>query len=302
MADGSQTQTLFIVESQMGVLPTTPTMKVLPVESNTLKMDRGTITDNTLRGDRMGGDVRPGMMTVDGDIKFSHRMTDFDDVLAALFMGSWSTHVLKAANTMQSLAMERGHLDIDQYYQFLGLVPASFDLSLKVGDLVRCSMTFMGIEMTELDGASASSVITDYTAEPFDTFTGSLKEGGVDCAIVTSLDLKITNNLNPRNVLFKDKRDSISAGNFMASGSATMQFNDATYFNKFYNRTSSKLEFDLIDPVSLTKKQTWSIPKIVYTSGDISVPDDKELIVKLDFNAQYDSVSGTKAMITRVVA
>lgn len=301
MSDGSQTKTQYITEVSYGVLPSTPIMKVLPVESNTLKMTRGALVDNTLRSDRMGGDVRPQMMKVDGDLKWNHRIADFDDILANMFAGSWTSNVLKAAKTQSSTAMEVGYTDIPLYTQFLGLVGSTFDISLKVNDYVKCSMTFMGKEQTALAATSAASSSTNPTSEPMDTFTGSISEGGAVSAIITSLDIKMTNNCYEKTVLFQDKRVGVGFGNIGVTGTLTAQFLSDVLFMKFFNKTSSSISFDLKDPISATKKQTWTLPKIMYTDADITIPDPNELAIKLDFNAQYDSTSGTKIMITRVV-
>ena len=298
-ATGAKTITQYITEVTAGTLPATPAMKVLPVESNTLKLASDTLTDNSLRSDRMGGDVRAGLLKVDGDLKFNLRCTEFDDLLANMFMGAWVTNTLKAGSTITTQAIELGYTDIVQYSQFLGLRGSTFTMSVKPGAFVSCGMGFMGMTQTVLAGTTAASTSTMYTKEPFDSFTGSILEGGSSSAIITGIDLNMTNNLSESLVIFNRNRVGISAGNLGVTGTLTAQFTTAALFNKFVNNTSSSIVFTLTDP--LTKTHVYSLPKIAYTSADITVGTAGELSLSLAFNAQYDSVSGTKISLARTV-
>jgi hypothetical protein len=297
-AVGAKTVSQIIAEVTAGTLPATPAMKVLPLESNTLKLSKGSLTDNSIRGDRMGGDVRPGMNKIDGDIKFNYRCTEFDELLENMFMGAWTTNVLKAASTVKSHAMEIGHTDVNQYSQFLGLRANTLDISAKPGDLIKCTMTFMGMSKTDYAGTTAAQSSAMYTKEPFDSFNGSIQEGGSASAIITGFDIKMSNNLAESTVLFNANRTGITAGNVSVSGSITAQFIDAVLFNKFKNGTNSAISITLTDPAG--KSHTILIPKIVYTDSDLSIANESELTLTLTFNGQYDSTTGTKIQITRV--
>lgn len=299
-ASGSQTKTQAIVETVWGTTPATPTFLQLPIESNTLQLSKTTLTDNTLRFDRMGGDVRGGMKKVDGDIKFNYRRGDFDTLLENLFRGAWTSNVLKAGVTPKYHSIEVGYTDINQFSVFSGLAGDTFTISVKPNSLVSSSMTFMGKSQSAFAGVSYATVSTATTGnEAFDSFTGSMKEGGSSIATVTAIDVTLTNNLSESNVIFSDSRAGITAGNVIVTGTLVAQFLDATLYNKFLNNTSSSLEFTLIDPTG--KSHTYLVPKIVYTSGDISPTGPDELTISLKFNSQYDSTTGTKLQITRTI-
>jgi len=299
IAVGSQVETRFITETSFGVLPIDPVMKLLPVTSNTLKLSRSTIVDETLRGDRMGGDVRMGMYKVDGELVFNYRHTEFDELLANMLMGAWSDNVLKAGSTVSSQTVETGYTDISQYVHYLGLRGSTMNISVQPDDKIPATMTFMGIEQSSMTSTTVADSTSSYTKEPFDSFSGSITEGGSTIAIVTGIELTLTNNLAESLVIFSDKRAGFVSGNLNVEGTLTAQFLNATLFNKFKNETESSLSFTFNDPDSNT--HTWSIPKIIYTDADITVPDAGELAMSLPFHAQYDSVTGTKIQITRSV-
>jgi hypothetical protein len=299
-ASGSHTKTQGIVEVTWGVTPATPTMLQFPIESNTLQLTKTTLTDNTLRSDRNGGDVRPGAKKLAGDLKFNHRRGDFDLLLANLFQAAWVVNVLKNGKTASSMSIETGYTDIAQYSTITGLQVDSFSLSVKPNSLISATMSFIGKSQTALAGVSAATISTAPTTnEPFDSFTGSMKEGGSTIATVTGIDISIKNNLVGTEVLFDDTIAGITAGNCLIDGTITAQFLDASLYNKFVNNTSTSLEFTLTDVA--TKSHTFSFPKIVYTAGDISPTGPDSLAISLKFNAQYDSVSASKVTLTRTV-
>lgn len=297
---GSQSVTQFVREIDWGVTPTTPTMFELPIESNTLQVNRTTLTDNTLRPDRMGGDVRPGMSKNAGALKFNYRRGDFDDILCNLFQAEWSTNKLTAGKVPISHSAEVGYTDNNQYFLFKALRADKLTIAVKPNSLISTTIDFIGKPAgvpTIISNATVSTPPTDN--EPFDSFTGSMKEGGSDFATVTAIDLSFSNNLTESIVLFQDTISGIVSGNLIVTGTLTAQFFDAVLYNKFYNRTNSSLEFTLLDVSG--KSHKWSIPKIIYTSGDISPTGPGELSLSLKFHAQYDSTLGSKISITRTV-
>ena len=299
-AAGSQSITKVIREITWGVTPaTTPTFLQLPVESNSLQLTKTTLVDNTLRSDRMGGDIRPGMKKVAGGIKFNYRRGDFDDILANLFQAEWATNVLKPGKTPISHSIETGYTDISQFMLFKGWQANTMSLSVKDG-LISCSID--GIAKTPAAPTSVTAATTTtapVSYEPFDSFNGSISEGGSTIATITGIDIAFTNNLSESNVIFSDTIGAIIAGNIGITGTMTAQFWDVVLYNKFFNNTSSSISFTLTD--TLTKTHTWALPKIMYTSGDINPSGPGELSLSMKFNAQYDSSSTNKCSLTRTV-
>ena len=300
-AAGSQSITKVIREITWGVTPaTTPTFLQLPVESNSLQLAKTTLVDNTLRSDRMGGDVRPGMKKVTGGIKFNYKRGDFDDILANLFQAEWATNVLKPGKTAISHSIETGYADISQFILFKGWQANTMSLSVKPNSLISCSID--GIAKTpsaptSVTGATTTTAST--TNEVFDSFTGSITEGGSSIATITGIDIAFTNNLTESNVIFSDTIGALLAGNIGITGTLTAQFWDATLYNKFFNNTASSISFTLTDVA--TKIHTWAFPKIMYTSGDINPSGPGELSISMKFNVQYDSTSTNKCSLTRTV-
>lgn len=296
-ATGSKTSTNIMLETTYGVLPASPDMMNIPVESNTLSMNRSTLTDNSLRSDRMGGDVRLGMFKIDGDLKLNYRHTTCDTLLQNMLRGAWTVNVLKAGSTASSLVIEQSHVDIDQHRYFLGCCGNTLTLSLGTDSLVPMTMTFIGKSVSDFSDTPVDSSVTASTTEPFDTFTGSISEGGSASSIITSLELNYTNNSSADSVLFDDSIDEVSDGNIIITGSLTARFTSPALYNKFKNETSTSISFTLTDPSA--KSHTWSIPKVKYTAADILVDKPDKLEVSMKFNAQYDSASSTKISVTR---
>jgi len=300
-AAGSQTITKIIRELVWGTTPaTTPTFITLPVESNSLLLSKTTLTDNSLLSTRMGGDVRPGMRKVAGDLKFNYRTGDFDDILANLFQAEWATNNLKPGKTAISHSIETGYTDISQFQIFKGLQANTLSLSVKPNSLISATVGFIGKDAAAFTATTGATTTTAVTGkEAFDSFTGSMTEGGSAIATVTGIDLAYTNNLVESNVLFSNVLGAILAGNIGLTGTLTAQFLDVSLYNKFMNGTSTSIAFTLTG--TDTKIHTWTIPKVIYTSGDINPSGPGELSLSLKFTAQYNSGTTNKVSIDRTV-
>ena len=300
-AAGSQSITKVIREITWGTTPaTTPTFLQLPVESNSLQLSKTTLVDNTLRSDRFGGDVRPGMKKVAGGIKFNYRRGDFDDILSNLLQAEWASNVLKPGKTPISHSIETGYTDISKFILFKGWVANTMALSVKPNGLISCSIDGIAKTPTAPTAVTAATTTTAPGAyEPFDSFNGSITEGGSSIATITGIDINYTNNLTESDVLFSDTIGAIISGNIGITGTLTAQFWDDTLYNKFFNNTASSISFTLAD--TLTKTHTWAFPKIMYTTGDINPSAPGELSLSMKFNVQYDSSSTNKCSLTRTV-
>jgi len=300
-ATGSKWRFAYQMETSYGVAPTTPATIVVPCVSSTIDLTSSQLVDDSMRSDRMGGDTRAGMNKVIGELNFKHRFATYDDFLANLLRGAWAANVLKAGSTQTSMLCEDGFTDISQYRHGLGLKAVSGKISIAPDSLIPISFSFIGKSMSDFSSAAFDTTPTEAVGhKPYDSFTGAMKEGGATIAIVSSIELDISNDSEESTVVFSDEIDSVVDGNFMATGKMTLKFQNATHYNKFKNRTGSSVEFTLEDLDG--NSEIWAMPKIAYTAASISKDNPKELSLVLDFNAQYDSASGTKLYVTRVAA
>lgn len=137
------------------------------------------------------------------------------------------------------------------------------------------------------------------TTEPFDSFTGVIKEGGSAIATVTGLDFVLANGLDPAHVLMNDETTQFINGRSDVTGTVTAYVSDASLINKFVNETATSLELEIEDP--LGNKLNFLFPNVKYTAADFPVADEGPIMLSLPFQALYDTTELTNLKITRTL-
>lgn len=154
--------------------------------------------------------------------------------------------------------------------------------------------TTAGITVNQASGSS--SVVAAATTVPFDSFTGTITEGGTAIAHVTGWDLKVEQAVQPNFANGSDSAQSVSVGTIKVSGNITVYYIDQSLRKKFINGTGTTLSL-VLGSVSATKAYTIALGTVKYTSNS---RDDSEMArtESLAFAATY-TVTDTAIKITR---
>ena len=303
IATGSQHTLHFVAESTYGTTPSTPTWTPCPHTSCSLGVTKDAIVSSKLRSDRQIEDMRHGNEQVGGDIGIELEYGAFDTLLEALMMGSWTTDVLKAGTTFRSFTFERlfGNLDTPEYHRTEGAVINSLSLEVSPNQMVTGSFGVVGEDLAIATSEVASST---YSADagniPFDSFTGSITEGGSSIATVTSLSLNVDNGVEPRFAVGSPITLEPSVGRINVTGTCTVYFTSKTLYEKFLNETESEIVLTLTDLDG--NDLEFDLPRIKYTAGNPDVSDEGSVSIALDFQALYNSGDASNLVITRTAA
>ena len=301
IATGSRHNMAYVVESTFGTTPSTPAFKSIRHTGTTIGLSKDSIESEELREDRQIANYRHGNKSVSGDINFELSYGSFDDLMEAVLCGTWNTDVLKAGTTRRSYTVERHHQDIGKYLRSTGCNFNSMSLSVAPNSMVTGSMSVIGKGFSVASVAvTGATYTTETTTAPFDSFTGSITEGGSSIAVVTSLELNIENGMEALYVIGSSDTLQPSIGKSMVSGSITAYFEDSTLIDKFINETSSSLEFTLTDLAG--NDYTFALPNVKYNSGSPEVGGPGSVTVSLDFVALYDADDASQIVITRSAA
>lgn len=297
-ASGAKHGVFYQAETTIGVAPASPNTIELPVTGCTLKIDKPIIKSGRTRSDRMITDVRPGNMKIPGDILFEFCYGAFDDLLAAALRGAWVTNVLKGgAATPGTFLIERAFTDIGQYLRFLGCHMSSWGLSIKPEAFVTGKFGVTGMSGSLETAAFDTTPAAASTNRGFDSFTGSLSEGGTSIAIVSGLDFDLNNGDQALYSLMHSGATGVSSGRSDLTGTMTAYFEDGTLLEKFLDSTESSISVTLTDLD--VNSYTILLPNITYTGGDVPVNDEGPVILSLPFQAIYDATAATNVQITR---
>lgn len=301
IATGSRHDMAYVVESVFGTTPTTPTFTPIRHTGTTIGLSKDAIESEELRQDRQIANYRHGNKSVAGDVNIELSYGTFDDLLEATLAGTWATDVLIAGTTRRSYTVERHHTDIGKYLRSTGCSFNALSLSVAPNSMVTGSFSVIGKAFSVASTAiSGSTYSAETTTAPFDSFTGSITEGGSSIAVVTSIDLSIDNGMEALYVVGSDETLLPSIGKSTVTGSITAYFEDATLIDKFIAETASSLSFVLTDQAG--NSYTVDLPNIKYNSGNPEVGGPGAITVTLDFVALYDSSTGSQIEITRAAA
>lgn len=298
-AGGSAAKLSYIEETTYGTTPASPTMTVVPFTSFTADVQRESIESAAIRESRQVDSPRSGNSSISGDLSVEHQNNTYDALLASLFGADWATNVLKVGNDKRGLSFEQSFTDITQYRLFRGMLCNTLNMNIAPNQMTSMQFGLMGLGTTLSQSATAASE-NSVSNRPSTSFDGVFNEGGSQSNILTGLTLSIDNGFAPQFVLgTRDSVDTVSSS-FKVSGTLSAFFEDEAILEKFLNETETSLQFAFTDDAGNT--QTWLLPKIKYTGGQVPVNGPEALVIDLPFVAYYDTTTATTIQITRVVA
>lgn len=197
-----------------------------------------------------------------------------------------------------SFGLERAFTDISQFMLYRGCAVDSLSLSVTPGEIVTCSMSFLGKDMVQATATHAVTLTPAGTGSPFDAFTGALYEGGQRVANVTAVELEIANGRSVQGVVGHKSPQEVHEGAFVVTGSISAYFKDAVLLNRFINEEESSLEL-LLEDVNGTDFHRIYLPRIKYTGGDVDNPNSGPVTVSMPFTALLDATSGATILYQR---
>ena len=301
IATGSRHNLSYVVEATFGTTPSSPGFTPIRHTGTTLGLSKDAVESEELREDRLVAHFRHGNKSVTGDINFELSYGGLDALLEATLCGTWATNVLKAGTTRRSYTVERHHQDIGKYLRSTGCQFNTMSLSVAPNSMVTGSFGIIGSGFSTSGSALGSATYSaESTTAPFDSFSGSITEGGSAIAIITALELNIDNGMEALYVVGSADTLLPSIGKSSVTGSVTAYFENTTLLDKFVSETTSAIQFTLTDAAG--NDYIVLLPKVKYNSGNPEVSGPGAITVTLDFVALYNSSDASQIKITRVPA
>jgi len=299
IASGSLVSLSGILESTWGVTPNTPFTGIRKA-GITLKPNASFIDSKELRSDRQTADTRMTAVEADGDIDAELIVGAYDDFLEAAMLSSWVSNKLHVGTTLKSLSLEEGFTDIGVFNHISGAVVDSFSISAKPKEIATVKFSFKGKNYTSDNVSQAGVIVDPVDNSPCDTFTGTIKEGGVVSSIITSLDFTVTNGFEMAYVIGEKPVHALAPGRATVTGKVSVLVTDKTLMNKFLNETPSSLEIEFVDKGGVFK-YIFRFPRVIYTGFDLPVSKEGLLTLDMPWKAVLDPVSGQTIEIERVL-
>jgi hypothetical protein len=283
-AQGSSFQFAYVPEVTWGTTPATPAMVLLPVTKVSGGLSKSTLEDNTLNSSRIKALSRHGMKTVKLTIEGNLRYGDFDPWIAAACRSTWSTNVTSIGQTTTSFTGEKGFTDIAQYAPYTAVTPTKLSISIKPNTIIPITIECIGKNAAAISTTPLKAVPTAISVNPpFDSFTGSITEGGSAIATVTGIDFSLDNQTAGSEVVFTNTITGITDGKGKVAGTVSAYFTDASLVNKFVNETASSIVVTLTD--LLGGSLAINFASLKYMGGDFDVSGDGPITLSLPFEA-----------------
>lgn len=302
-AQGSEHTIGMIAETEYGTTPATPVFETFRHTGTSLNLTKETFQSNELRDDRQISDMRHGTRQVGGEITFELTHGGVvDTMLEAVTMGAWATDTLKVGKERRSFTIERkfgGAADdgSDLYQLFTGCEFNTFSLSVAPNGIITGTAGFVGKNMAPAT-VSAGTYNAPTTSAPFDSFSGSVTEGGSTLALVTEITTSLENGITPLFVIGSDQTIKPSHGRSNLTGQLTAYYESNALIQKFLDEAESSLTFTLGNG---TDEYVFTLPRIKYVGGttDIGDGDEGAISQPLPFQALLNSGTSTNLQITR---
>lgn len=301
IANGAQHSLFYIAESTYGTTPSTPTLIPLPHTAVSLNMSKDGIESEKLRGDRQVEDFRHGNRQIGGDVTSELEYGELDDWIEAAMGGSWTTDVLKSGSTRRSFTIQRrfGDLATAEFHNHTGCEINSMAVSVAPNQMATITFGVVGKDLSiSTSQFASSSDATAGTEVPFDSFTGSITEGGSTIATVTAIEFTVENGLEPLFSVGSQTTNQPSIGKSRITGSLTTYFDSKALYEKFINETESEIVLTLTDVDG--NDYEFDFPRVKYNSGQPDVSGEGAVTVAMDFIALYNAGSDlSNLVITR---
>jgi hypothetical protein len=300
-AQGSRTQLAYVAESTYGTTPASPAMAAVPFNTHSIDLTKTRVQSAEITPDRMPRVDRHGQRTVSGEVVVEMRPADYDWLLEGALFGAFASNVLNTGTTVKSFTIEDGALDITQYRAFTGCMVNTMQMSIAPNQMTTATFGVIGKNMTQSTSPLDATLTAASGNEPFDSFSGTIEEGGSAIAYVNSIDFTLNNNLNPTFALGAVSTPQMEFGMSTLEGTMTVFYQDAALITKFLNETESSLSIVLDDRVA-GLNYTLLMPRIKINGAAVPVASPASRLLTIPFVALRDSSTGTQLRITRTTS
>jgi hypothetical protein len=139
--------------------------------------------------------------------------------------------------TRDSYTIEHSYTDISQSQVFTGCRISQMTVKLPSTGLATIDFPILGINSTESATAYFTAPAAASTGKILAAVNGAMYVGGVQVAVVTSIDFTVNGNMTTGDVVGSNIAPDIFPGSIDVTGTLSAYFLDQTFQSAFYNET-----------------------------------------------------------------
>jgi len=312
-ATGSQAYVAVIKQnpSTPKAIPATPVMQKVNFVSDDLGTSITTKVSDHIRDDRMTSDITTTGFEVGGgyDFELQYENSLLDELLLGfLWAEQWDaggslTSIAKNGKFYQPFFIERGHVDVGEYFKFLGM--ACNVLSLEFADQsdVVGSYQFIGLTSQVDQAVETGATYTDSTQNqvfstvtniPEITIDGVAQEG----CFIKEMTMEINNNVTPKTGIGQLGACETNPHRLEIKGGITMYFEDSAMYERLLNGMAFAITLTLEDAAA--NSYIITLPRVKLDADTINVTGvDDEVMDDASYVALYDDTLGCMIQIEK---
>ncbi len=306
VADGSQVRLASVSEATINTIPTSPVFQIMRYVSSDVRLAKQVDIPNEVRADRNVASITDVGRMVQGTINTLYSFGTYHDWLEYLLCNDWGGGTLRNGIMPKAATLEHFYEQgaTDTFVRYRGCRFNTIDLSLRPRASVSANWGIMGIgSPTPTNAILGGATYTDPTTT--EVFNAGLNVAALDFTGITNapkiqaLNLRITNNIYPVDVVSMYEPYAHGLGRFEATGSFTALFENLDTYAAILAHDDVTIGFTLTDAAG--NSEAWSLPTCKLIDGGPNGPGNGQpVVLEVPFQAKYDAGAAASLTITRV--
>jgi hypothetical protein len=303
-AKGSRGQVVIDFETTYGSDPVAADGILMPINTFSLQAKRNQIIPATITGTRNpvmpidgNNDCSGGAVVPVDAINFGYwlrALLGVPDTTGAL---APYTHVFSVPLAVESMVVDLGYTDVGQYFKFNGAKLSSMAIDFGGDAELVANLEFMAAKSTLTQAAYDTPTGLEFIR--FGQFQLAVEEGGAPSTIVGTVNLTISNNLDPNSYVIGGGgiRGDLPEGVVAVSGTLRALFTDEVLYEKALDSTETSLKITADNTVESIE---FYLPELKFTPAT-PVLVNGGIWAELPFAAYYsDNVGATAFQVTLI--
>ncbi len=291
-------------------IPPTPAMQKVNWSSIDMGTEIDTSVSENANGTRRNVGVAITGFNITGGYDFEMTFDNSTDdmIMAAMLWGTWEdnldgTFTLKDGAVYQPFFFERGHVDVSEYFQFMGMAANTWTMNISDGAPVTGNYQFVGLGSDVIQTPTPDATYTDATENPVISSITNIpiiRIDGVEQTgcIIKEFGVEVNNNVTPKTGVGTLGACATNPHRIEITGALTMYFEDSAMYQRLIAGTEFALEWQVIDNIG--NEYLFTLPRVMLDADSIPVDGaDADIMDDASYVALDDSVSGSVMTVVR---
>ena len=216
----------------------------------------------------------------------------------------WFGDTIKNGTTQRFFTIEKGFLDVNQFFVYRGMVPSAMSLALNAQQIVTGSFDFMGTTHTASGSALSGSPAAASSESIVSAMANVARIAEAGSALgpnnyVQSMTLQVQNNPRAQTAVGLLGLIGIGTGRNDVTGTMNCYFSDRTQYDKYLSGTPTNVNFRLVD--ALTSRATiFTAPNVEFETGSVVAGQgNADLFGNFTWRSKFDSLTNAQLTVDR---